>query len=83
MNGRLDTANIINLKSDEKDCRGSTPGVHSNEMAGGDGGQLHGREGPDSHAGHRHRLEQEVEQPRAARLAAVVENIDENGWENI
>ena len=74
---------ILNLKGGEDNSGGAAPGVHRDEVAGGDGVQLHGRDGPDGHAGHGHRLEKEVEQPRAARLAAVVENIHENSWENI
>ena len=83
MNVRIYTENAINLKSCEKDGRGSAPGVHGDQVAGGDGVQLHGRQGPDGHAGGAQGNEQEVEQTRAAGLAAVVENIDENRWENI
>ena len=57
--------------------------MHRDQVAGGDGVQLHGRQGPDGHTGGAQGNEQEVEQPRAAGLAAVVENIDENRWENI
>ena len=77
------TENTPNLKSGEKDGGGPAPGVHRDQVAGGDGVQLHGRQAADSHAGGPQGDEQEVEQPRAARLAAVVENIDENRWENI
>ena len=54
---------ILNLKSDEDNGGGAAPGVHRDEVACGDGVQLHSREGPDGDAGHGHRLEQEVEQP--------------------
>ena len=73
----------INLKCGESYSGGPAPRVHRDEVAGGDGVQLHGGEGPDGDAGDGHRLEQKVQQPRAARLAAVVENIHENRWENI
>lgn len=54
---------ILNLKSGEDNGGGAAPCVHRDEVACGDGVQLHGREGPDGDAGHGHRLEQEVEQP--------------------
>ena len=57
--------------------------MHRDQVAGGDVVQLHGGQGPDGHTGGAQGNEQEVEQPRAAGLAAVVENIDENRWENI
>ena len=54
---------MVHLKGSEDYCSGPAPGVHGDEVAGGDGVQLPGRDGADADAGHGHRLEQEVEQP--------------------